>query len=89
MLWKKRITAFLILLFLVSTFVAVSHHHVNESDNHDCPICIAVNHLAATSQWVVVFDSVPCFTEIAVVAPAPVFADNLSSYPLNNRAPPV
>jgi len=89
MLWNKLITAFLILLLLASTFVAVSHHHEYTADDHDCPICIASNHLSATSQWVVAFDSVPCFTEITVVAASPVFTDNLSSYSLKNRAPPV
>jgi hypothetical protein len=89
MLWRKRITAFLILILLVSTFVAVSHHHGNTADDHDCPICIASNHLSATSQWVAAFDSIPFFAEITVVAPSPVFADSFSSYSLNNRAPPV
>lgn len=89
MLWNKRITAFLILFLLVSTFVAVSHHHDNVADDHECPICIASNHLSATSNWAVAFNSVPCFTETTVVAPSPVFADNLISCSLNNRAPPV
>jgi len=89
MRWNKRIAVFLILLFLVSTFVAVSHHHENTADDHDCPICIAVNHVPATSQSMVAFDSAPCFTEIIVVAPTPVFAENLFFYSLNTRAPPV
>jgi hypothetical protein len=89
MRWNKRITVFLILLFLVSTFVEVSHHHENTADDHDCPICIAINHQAATSQWMVAFDSVPCFMETTVVAPLPLFAENLFIYSLNNRAPPV
>jgi DUF2946 family protein len=89
MRWNKRITVLFILLFLVSTFVAVSHHHENTADDHDCPICIAINHVPATSQSMVAFDSVPCFTERIVVAPLPLFAENLFLYSLNNRAPPV
>ena len=89
MLWNKRITVFLILFLIVSTFEAVSHHHDNVADDHDCPICIASNHLSATSQWAAAFDSIPCFTETTVVAPSPVFNDTFSSYSLNNRAPPV
>ena len=92
MLWNKRIIPFLILLFLVSTFVAVSHHHENKADedDHDCPICIAINHVSASNQWMVAFDSAPYyFIETTVVAPSPVFTDNLLSYSLRNRAPPV
>jgi len=89
MFWNKRIIPLLILLFLVSTFVAVSHHHENSADDHDCPICIVINHVSASSQWMVAFDSVPHFTETTVVAPSPVLTDNLFSYSLRNRAPPV
>jgi len=89
MLWNKRITVFFILLYLVSAFVVVSHHHENTKDDHDCPICIASNHLSATSQWTVAFDSVPFFTETTIVAPSPFFTATLSSYSLKNRAPPV
>ena len=89
MFWKKRIAIFLILLFLASTFVVVSHHHENTANDHDCPICIAGNHLSATSQWTVIFDSVPCLMETMVVAPSPVFTDTLFSSSLKNRAPPV
>ncbi len=88
--WKKRIIVFLILLFLVSTFVAVSHHHENTADDHDCPICIAINHASATSQWMVAFDNVHyALIETTVAASSPVFTDNLFSYSLRNRAPPV
>jgi len=89
MRWNKRIAVFLILLFLVSTFVEVSHHHENTADDHDCPICIAINHLPATGQWMVAFDSVPCFTETTVVAPLPVFLGHFSYSSLKDRAPPV
>jgi hypothetical protein len=88
--WNKRITVLFILLFLVSTFVAVSHHHESTGDDHDCPICIAINHVPATSQSMVAFDSVPCFTEVKiVVTSSSVFVDNLFFYSLNTRAPPV
>jgi hypothetical protein len=89
MLWNKRIAVFLILLLLVSTLAVVSHHHKDSADDHDCPICIASNHLSATSEWAVAFDSITSFTEITVVALSPVFIDNLFFYSLNNRAPPV
>jgi hypothetical protein len=90
MRWEKRITVFLILLFLASTFVAVSHHHENTADDHDCPICIAINHVPTTGQGLVVFDGIPCiFIETTVVASSSVLTDNLFSYPLRNRAPPV
>jgi len=86
---NKRITVFLILLLLISTFVVVSHHHGDTADDHDCPICVACNHAPATSQLMVAFDSAPCFKEITIVSPSPVFTDNLFSYSLRNRAPPV
>jgi hypothetical protein len=89
MLWNKRIIPFLILLFLVSTFVAVSHHHENTADDHDCPICIAINHVSATSPGMAAFDGVPYLTETTVVAPSPVFTDNFFSCSLRSRAPPV
>jgi len=89
MLWNKRITVFLILLFLVATVVAASHHHENTADDHQCPVCIASNHLSGTSQCVVAFDSAPYFTETTVATPSPVFIDTLFSYSLRNRAPPV
>ncbi len=89
MLWNKHITGFFILLFLVSTFMVTSHHHENTVDDHDCPICIAGNHLSAASQWMSTFDTVPNFTATTVDAPAPVFIDNIFSHSLRNRAPPV
>ncbi len=89
MLWNKRITVFLILIFLASTFVVVSHHHENTADDHDCPICIAINHVPATSHSFTAVDGVPCFTEITFIASAPALTGNLFSYSLRNRAPPV
>jgi hypothetical protein len=85
---SKRFTGFLILIFLLSTFVVVSHHHENTADDHDCPICVASNHQSATGSSIIAFDSVPYFTETTVVALSPVFTDNLFSYSLRNRAPP-
>lgn len=84
----KRFTFFLILVVLLSTFVAVSHHHENTADDHDCPICIAVNHQSATSQSIAVFDTTPCLTETTVVISAPAFTENLFDVSLSTRGPP-
>jgi hypothetical protein len=88
MIRHNRFAAFLILLLLLSTFVAVSHFHNDTADRHDCPICIVSYHQQATSQSEVAFDGIPCFTETTVVALSPVFIDDLLFFSLNNRAPP-
>ncbi len=83
-----RISVFLILLLLFSTFVAVPHYHVDTADHDDCPICLVSNHQQATTQSAVAFDGVPWFTETTVVVSSPVFTENLFSFSRNNRAPP-
>jgi len=84
---QTRVSFFLILLLLFSAFASVVHFHADAGDHHDCPICVAGNHQSATKPSISAFDGIPCFTEITVVAPSPVFTDNLSSYSLKNRAP--
>lgn len=86
---SKRFAAFLILVLLLSTFVAAPHFHEDMDDHDDCPICVASNHQSATGPAIIAFDSVPYCTETTVVAPSPFFTDNLFSYSLRNRAPPV
>ena len=84
----KHFTAFLILLLLTATFVAVVHHHENTADDHDCPICLVSNHQQATSQSTVAFDGVPVVVEAVFDAPSPANPDQLFISFFNNRAPP-
>jgi len=88
MSWFKRFSVFLILLILVSTFVAVLHHHENTADDHDCPICVVSHHLSASGQSPVEFDGVPFITETTYVAPRSVLTDIFFVSLLSNRAPP-
>jgi hypothetical protein len=83
-----RFTALFALLLLLSTLVAVSHHHENTTDDHDCPICIASNHQAATGPSTAVFEITPCLTETSVVISAPVLTDDLFFFSLSTRGPP-
>jgi hypothetical protein len=83
-----RFAALLALLLLLSTFVAVSHHHENTADNHDCPICISSNHQSAAGASAAVFDGIPYVTETPFVAAVPAFAENLLFSSRNTRGPP-
>lgn len=85
---RNHFTAFLILLLLVSTFVAAPHYHADIADHHDCSVCVVSNHQPGTSQSALVFDGIPCFTETTVVVPSPVFPSNILISFLSNRAPP-
>ena len=86
--WHKRFTAFLIPLLLLSTFVAVFHHHDNTADDHDCPICIASNHLTATNPTITAFDITPCLIETTVVISVPAFVETLLVASSSTRGPP-
>jgi hypothetical protein len=86
--WRTRYTALLILLLLVSTFVAASHYHENTADDHDCPICVVSHHQTATSQSTAAFEGGPCFFETTFVPLSLVFSENLFVESLNNRGPP-
>ena len=84
----KRFAVFLILLFFLSTLAAVSHHHENTADDHDCPICIANNHQSATGPLAAVFDGIPCLTETTVVVFVPARTENLFVSSRRTRGPP-
>jgi hypothetical protein len=86
--WRKHFTAIFILLILVSTFVAVAHHHDNTVDDHDCPICLVSHHQYATGQTVVAFDGVPFFSETAYVISASIVVENIFTSFQSDRAPP-
>jgi len=85
---SKRLTAFLILVLLLSTFVAVVHHHDTTADDHDCPICLVRHHQHATGQKAVAFDSVPHFTKTIYSAPALFITGKIFVSSLKDRAPP-
>jgi hypothetical protein len=84
----RRFTVFLILLVLVSTFVAVVHRHDNPAADHDCPICLVSHHQQATSQSTVAFDAPPFITETTVAFPASDLIEQIVVSLLKNRAPP-
>jgi 1-acyl-sn-glycerol-3-phosphate acyltransferase len=84
----KRFVVSLILLLLLSTFVAVSHHHENTAGDHACPICIASNHQSAAGPLAVAFLGIPCCTETTFIASAPALTDNLFFFSLSTRGPP-
>jgi hypothetical protein len=85
---SKRFTAFLILVLLLSTFVAVPHHHDNTADDHDCPICLVSHHQHATGQTIVAFDCVPFFFETVYATSAPVIVEKTFTSFQSDRAPP-
>ena len=87
--WHKRFTTFLILFLLLSTFVAVLHHHDNTIDDHDCPICLISHHQNATGHTTDAFDGVPFIVESIYINSAPVIADRIFTSFQSNRAPPV
>ena len=84
----KYFAVILILLFLFSTLVAVSHHHECTDDDHNCPICIAINHQSAAGPVTVCFDGIPFLVETTYVAITPVFDDSLVSFSRSIRGPP-
>ena len=86
--WRKRFTVFLIFLVLVSTFVAMVHHHDNTADDHDCPICLVSHHQQATSQSTVAFDASPFITETTFASPASDLIEQIVISLLKSRAPP-
>jgi len=88
MLWNKRIIFFLVLLFLISTFVAVSHHHEDAKDDQDCPVCIAIHHLSASDTLAVVFDGTPFIIETTIVAAVPQLTNTLFPISRSTRGPP-
>ncbi len=88
MIWHRRFSAFLILLLLLSTFVAVSHHHDNVVADHDCPICLVNHHQHATSQTTIAIDGAPFFLETIYVAAAPLIIEKVFTSFQTNRAPP-
>jgi hypothetical protein len=85
---SKRLTAFLILVLLVSAFVAAPHHHDNTAGDHDCPICLVSHHLQAASQSTVAFDVTPFITETTFASPATDLIEQIVVSLLKNRAPP-
>jgi len=84
----KRLTVFLILALLLSTFAAVLHHHDTAADDHDCSICLVRHHQHATGQKTVAFDGVPNFTKTIYSAPALFIAEKIFVSSLKDRAPP-
>jgi hypothetical protein len=86
--WHKRFTALLILVLLLSTFVAVFHHHDNSAADHDCPICLVSHHQHATGQTTIAFDGVPFFLETIYITSAPLIIEKIFTSFQSNRAPP-
>jgi hypothetical protein len=84
----RRFTVYLIPLLLLSTLVAVSHHHDNAVADHDCPVCIAINHQTATGPLAVAFDGIPFFTETRLDVFAPAIIDTFSFFSRSTRGPP-
>jgi len=83
-----RFAALLALLLLLSTFVAISHHHEKTADDHDCPICISSNHQSAAGPSIVAFDGIPCLTETTIAVSTPALIENLLFSFRNTRGPP-
>ncbi len=89
MSWRKRFSVLFILRLLVSTFVAVGHHHDNTADDHDCPICLVSHHQQATGQATVAFDATPFVTGTTYAIPAAALVEQTVISLFQNRAPPV
>jgi hypothetical protein len=85
---RSHLSAFLILLLLLSTFVAVPHYHFDTADHHECPICVVSHHQPATGQTTAAYDVSPCFTESTFAPASASFSENVFTSSLNSRAPP-
>jgi hypothetical protein len=85
---NKLFIVSLILFVLISTLVAVSHHHENTDDDHDCPICIVINHQSAAGPSADFIDGIPFLAETTVVASAPALPDTSFFFSHSTRGPP-
>lgn len=86
--WHRRFTAILILLLLVSAFVAVFHHHADTADDRDCPICLVSHHQYASGQTIAAWDGVPFSLETRCVIFDPVITEKIFTSSRSGRAPP-
>jgi len=85
---RNHLSVFLILLLLLSTFVAVPHYHPDIADHHDCPICVASHHQPVTGLSAASFNDAPYFIEVKQVLPSSVITENIFISSLNTRGPP-
>jgi hypothetical protein len=88
MLLHRGLTAFLVLLLLVATFVAIPHCHDNTIDHHDCPICLVSHYQQATSQSTIAFDGIPFITKSTYALYTTDYVEQIVISFLKNRAPP-
>lgn len=84
----KRLTAFLIVLLLVSAFVAVPHHHDDTGRLRDCPLCLVNHHQHAASHAPIACGCIPFIAKTIPAVPAPIIAEQYFISLLNGRAPP-
>jgi hypothetical protein len=44
-----RLAFVFLLLFMLATLETAFHHHDNDSDHHDCPVCAAGHHFSSAT----------------------------------------
>ena len=84
----RRLSLFIVILFLLTSVVGAFHHHDDATAHHDCSICVTSHHHAAS---VYTAPSIAC-SEIATrtvyFIPELAIASKSCFTPANNRAPP-
>jgi hypothetical protein len=85
----KRLSIFLVCIFLLATLVEAFHHHNNGAAHPECPICIAAHHQSNAGY------TSPPTCEIRFVVSEPVYVRSVLALvskiyfaPAQNRAPP-
>lgn len=85
---RRRLTLGIVLfLLLAGIFIIAFHHHDEDGDHHDCPICIA-GHLASSG-------IINCFillifyaTIVSIVSEQALFITWILPFALCGRSPP-
>src|SRR5208283_1605337 len=85
---RRKITLCLVLCLLVtSIFIIAFHHHEDDGDHDDCPICIAAHQLSSVIYTFFLFAVLYAFIASVVPENALLFSSTPQSL-LNSRSPP-
>ena len=85
----KRLSIYLVSIFLLASLVEVFHHHKDGAEHPECPICVAVHHQSNAGY------TPPSTGEIQTVVSEPIYVKPVLALvskiyfaPAQNRAPP-